>query len=147
MFYQTRAEMQTPTPASADACTRKPSRLTGALVSPEVAKLLHKLQGQIIKEASAHEPAPGEVVLNAPGKISVSFFSVDSTEVMEIRGEHGLKTNLYRDYQTPADARLAFRPGTWWGSENRIDAAGNNWSRTLGLLVCNDFGDLVKAAA
>ncbi len=136
-----------PTKPSADVCTRKPSRLTAALVSPEVAKLLHKLQGQIIKEASAREPAPGEVVLNAPGKISVSFFSLGNTEVMEISGEHGLRTNLYRDYQAPADTRLAFQPGTWWGSENRIDAAGNNWSRALGRLVCNDFGDLVKVAA
>ena len=141
--------MQTPsvTPARADACTRAPSRLTAAPVSPEVAKLLHKLQGQIIEEASTYAPAPGEVVLAALGKVNVDFFSVGSTVAMEITGERGARAVLYRYYQPRADDRSGFKPGTWWGNEFRCDATGEAWSHTLRPLVCNDFGDLVKVAA
>lgn len=136
----------TPTQPHADACTRKPSRLTAAPVSPEVAKLMHKLQGQIIKEASARDPAPGEVVLQAVGKTSVDFFNVDGTVVIEIQDERGAKVALYREYQPSKGERSSIKPGRWWGSEYRIDTAGKKWSHTLGQFVCNDYGDLVEVA-
>lgn len=35
-------------------------------------------------------------------------------------------------------------PCTWWGSEKRTDLEGKTWTRDLGYMVMDDFGDLVS---
>ncbi|SFB96186.1 hypothetical protein SAMN05216344_106103 [Polaromonas sp. OV174] len=63
---------------------------------------------------------------------------------MIIEGSMG-EARLYRDYQ-PVD-EIDFRPGTWWGSESRVDQQGRSWSSSVGRLVCDDFGNLVEVPA
>jgi hypothetical protein len=35
-------------------------------------------------------------------------------------------------------------PCTWWGSEKRTDLEGKTWTRDLGEMVMDNFGDLVS---
>lgn len=35
------------------------------------------------------------------------------------------------------------RDGQWFGSVNRVDAAGMQWNYMLGTMVVDNFGDLV----
>jgi hypothetical protein len=127
--------------------TTPKTTMTSALVSAEVAKLLHKLQGQIIKEASTHAPVPGEVVLLALGASNIEFSQVGNSVCMEVNGRGGARTRIWRDYQPSKTYPEGFKPGTWFGSEVRKDANGQSWERTVGRLVCNDFGDLVEVEA
>lgn len=125
---------------------RSPTPPTAALASPEVAKLLHQLQDQIIKEVSVRMAAPGEVVLQPFGKGSVRYFAVANGEGMAISGDHGACTTLYRELQPNRAFPKHFKPAAWYGSEDRLDAAGRLWSRSLGRFVCDDFGALVEVA-
>ncbi len=43
-----------------------------------------------------------------------------------------------------AQARGDWRPGIWYGSEERTDSDGRRWKRQLGHHVMNDFGFLVE---
>lgn len=45
--------------------------------------------------------------------------------------------NRFREDEYPK------QPGTWYGQLTLKDVAGNKWSRSLPLMVTNDFGDLV----
>lgn len=127
--------------------TTPKTTMTGALVSPEVAKLLHKLQGQIIKEASTHAPVPGEVVLPAFGAPCVEFRDHGGNSIfLEVLGWGGARTLIWREYQPSKTYPRGFKPGTWAGTETRKDASGQSWGRSVGRLVCNDFGDLVEVA-
>lgn len=39
------------------------------------------------------------------------------------------------------------KDGVWRGTEDRFDATGRKWQRSIRDLVCNDFGDLVEVLA
>lgn len=52
--------------------------------------------------------------------------------------------SLYREH-TPDEGREAsWTPWTWWGRMYRTDENGDEWDTTLGRMVCDDFGSLVR---
>jgi hypothetical protein len=56
----------------------------------------------------------------------------------------GRSVTLYYQRGHDPDRPASSKPGTWWGSESMTDAAGREWSRSLGRLVMDDFGFLVE---
>lgn len=112
-------------------------------VSPAVAKLLHELQAQIIREADeakAGTPA-GAIVLEAP-RYTEHTYNTWGHRVIESKGPGGsiwLQTPF-----VPAPEHAWQRPGVWYGSESRRDALGREWQRSLSDdYVTDDFGTLV----
>jgi hypothetical protein len=127
-------------------------------VSPALAQLLHQVQEQIIREADkARAPADADPVLSPiPSDCRVRFTSIGNDQALEVHsrdyfdGENaGAPTyscTLYRDHFVEEMNRDWLSPHYWRGSENRRDQHGQVWTRTLGLLVTDDFGNLVRVA-
>lgn len=54
----------------------------------------------------------------------------------------------YRVYfEFPGEVKENPRPSTWYGSETVTDLTGCEWSRTIGRMVMDDFGDLVPVTS
>ncbi len=60
---------------------------------------------------------------------------------------------MYRHYTEPEGwigrEHMAgyWHPARWYGNQTLVDANGQAWQRSLGVMVCNDFGQLVQVAA
>lgn len=87
--------------------------------------------------------ASGEVLLRAPGKLTVSFRSVTGDEMMLISGENGFAIRLYRDSINKNKFR-EWHPSYWSSHESHQDMQGQEWSRHSSIYITDDFGDLVK---
>lgn len=126
----------------ADNCT------TLAPVSPTVAKLLHKLQGQIIKEASGpREAAPGEVVLTPPKYSGHTFHEGGVALAIWAYSPCGATLRLQTNYLGDADRPHRPMIGLWYGQESRVAADGTRWERSLPNHVVDNFGDLAAVPA
>jgi hypothetical protein len=134
--------MQTPltklaSPASAGACT----------ASPRVRTLLDSLHATILEERLQAAPVPPGAVVLLAVQYTHHLYSDKGTHRRcysfddlggELRLQSGYEVDLSCD---------SFRPWLWYGSENRVDALGEHWSRQLPKHVTNDFGDLVPVSA
>ncbi|MFC5524041.1 hypothetical protein [Polaromonas jejuensis] len=132
---------------SAPSTTPASAQLATALVSPEVAKLLHKLQGQIIKEATA-ALAPAEFTLPAAPVYTRHTYSDRHTH-RRIESSDAAGNSIALQTHHLAKPELPWiRPGLWYGDETRTDAQGRCWTRTLDSnYVMDDFGTLVEVPA
>lgn len=121
-----------------------------APVSPAVAKLLHQLQAQIIREADAARQfeaiaAPEWICLPATVKYTHSEHreGPNGHRVLVVRDAEGNQLRL----QTPTCCDPNYRdlrPGIWYGSERRVDTNGEIWqSNTVRYFTTDDFGQLV----
>jgi hypothetical protein len=93
---------------------------------------------------------PQGVVLPAPAeRSSVQFDDEDYGGGQRLRvSGPGLEISAYRDHTPdPGREQYWFGASVWRGREERRDTDGRDWTRPLGHLVCNDFGDLVEVAA
>lgn len=79
------------------------------------------------------------VLSRSEGKPYVRYQS-DDLHFEVIRG--GTEFNLY--FERAHDRSRYAKPGTWYGSENITDTKGKRWTRTLGRMVVDNFGDLVS---
>lgn len=116
-----------------------------APVSPAVAKLLHQLQGQIIKEADTRPVPTGAAIVAPRAKLTRMTYHEHGRGYRQVScyADNGDSLRL----QTPlvGDPDHAWeRPGIWYGSERRHDDAGRGWESTMpSHYVTDNFGELV----
>jgi len=55
----------------------------------------------------------------------------------------GARCTLYRDH-APKAGRSSWHPAHWWGTEDREDQHGHEWTRVLPRQVQDDYGYLVE---
>lgn len=85
-----------------------------------------------------------EILLPAPSGCTQARL-LPRLDGMEFYSEDGRETvSVY--YDRGNDDSKWSKPGTWYGSVDRIDIDGHIWSRSLGRMVQDDFGQLVKVA-
>jgi hypothetical protein len=123
--------------------------LTLVPVSPAIAKLLHELQGQIIREATdaaAVLPPGAVVILPSPAERASSHILHSEGRgfrCLDVTFADGCSMHL----QTPCCADPEWgssRPGRWYGREERRDTSGSRWEHFLpDYHVMDDFGALV----
>lgn len=105
-----------------------------APVSATVAKLLHKLQGELLKAAPEVQ---GRIVLEKPNEVTID---ADRHMLATFISGPGYSLNMYA---THGDRNWPY----WWGVETITDAAGREWSRFLKNYITDDFGTLVPVEA
>lgn len=119
--------------------------------SPAVAKLISQVQ------AEARELLLNE--LSAKDTITVLHgFDAETKRVkgdgnsIHISDHKGNSLRMDRQHQEPASwANSSYmggywHPARWYGDLTLKDAHGNQWTRSLNIHVCDDFGNLVEAA-
>lgn len=117
--------------------------LVMAPVSPAVAKLLHQLQAQMIKEAEAAEVPPGAAILPRAKFTKQEYLDLDGHRLVTCTAADGAELRLQTPFVTDPKYQWQ-RPGVWYGSEGRIDDTGRRWQRSLGRdYVTDNFGELV----
>ena len=115
------------------------ANLTFAPVTPPVARLLHKLQAELLKaEPTAPAIQPGAIVLSgAPAHAS---FVLDGTGLVMTSTDGRPQQSFYREYD-------GVHAGRWWSHESRLDDLGRRWSRNCADYTIDDFGYLVEVPA
>jgi len=117
-----------------------------APVSPAVAKLLHQLQTQLIKEADEHQA----IAADPMGALQSPVRRFDHADRIEYQGSNG-KDTWRRRRVCPqgwggADG-VPWHPSHWLIDSDRIDSAGRRWHLGSDLIltphVMDDFGTLV----
>ncbi len=93
-----------------------------------------------------YEGPLGGVRLADPGRVCWRFRSGIADMAIEVFG-HGYESAVYFD-RFPRVDRFgnAHRGGVWWGTEDRLDGRGVEWSRRFTDLVTDDFGTLVDSS-
>ncbi len=85
--------------------------------------------------------------LAAPGRVCVDFFRVGLHDLAIDAEGDGYSSTVYFDRFPRVDQfGNAHRGGVWWGTENRRDGRGVEWSRRFTDLVTDDFGTLVDSS-
>lgn len=131
---------------------RRPARAhkqAAAPFSPAATKLIAQLQAEARAQLLAD--------LSSKDAITVLHgFDADTRivrahgENLDVRDDKGNRVDLYRRYQEPKGWREAahmegyWHPARWYGSLTLVDANGTKWERDLGVMVCDDFGNLVE---
>lgn len=119
------------------------STIAMAPVSPALAKLLHQVQAQIIREA-------GECAELAPdplGALQAPITRRDDGDDIIWRGPNGREEAKRRRFcpASWADHSVPWHPSHWRIYSSRFDRFGREWSLTGGSTphVTDDFGNLV----
>ena len=109
--------------------------LTLAPVSPRAAELLHALYAETLAaaEASMNGPPAGAIVLSPHG--ACCHHRADATTAFAYFDNYSTRIRLHRLHGHPTQI--------WSGWEQRIDASGAQWERSMQAVVDN-FGDLVE---
>jgi len=85
--------------------------------------------------------------LAAPGRVRFDFFRVGLHDLAIDAEGDGYSSTVYFDRFPRVDQfGNAHRGGVWWGTENRRDGRGVEWSRRFTDLVTDDFGTLVDSS-
>lgn len=87
-------------------------------------------------------PEGGRRHLRCHDSCSLRLSIEEETGDEYVRGRTLFDVTLYRDH-TRLDTDMYWHPAIWWGSESRLDANGETWSRRLHM-VQDDFGYLVQ---
>ncbi len=134
--------------------TRRPSRAQKPAAAPfssAAARLIEQIQAeardQLLTDLSAKDAI---VVLH--GFDAETRYVRARSDCFRISDSKGNETHLYRHYQEPDVWRNKehmagyWHPARWYGNQTMVDGSGAEWSRSLGVHVCDDFGYLVKVA-
>lgn len=136
-----------PTTTQRPSRARKPA--AAPVHSPAAARLIELIQAEarekLLQELSAKDAI---IVLHGfdPQSKTVRMSGPD----IFIRDGKGNRVSLYRRLTLPeswTDSPRLIRdwhPSKWYGDADLVDSQGANWSRDLGLFVCDDFGNLVE---
>ena len=89
------------------------------------------------------EVAGQDVVLPFVATRQVKFFESGNYSCYTATSADGTRSAHMQTDRLPASRDFGPAPGVWYGSEQRLDAMGHVWERTLGDHVCDDFGVLV----
>lgn len=123
-------------------------------LSPTVARLLHQLQAQIIREAddAAHlnwQPWPAGTIVLQPIEAAdsrvIESDGYGGDQYLRVSSANG-DVVMYRDH-LPRTGLLKWHPAHWWGSEGRLGPDGRDWRTVLPRHVMDDFGALVPVAS
>ena len=119
-------------------------------VSRAVARLLHQLQAEMIKETHGLATVPpGAIVLPGVDGAKWQFSGDDTHEVLTIGGD-GNSDRFTKRWLCPDSWKNSCVP--WHQSHRRLnmdrtDAAGREFSHSGEVYVMDDFGSLVEVAA
>lgn len=128
--------------------TRKPA---AAHLSATAAKLIEQIQAEARDKLLTELSAKDAIVVLHGFDADTKTVRVNSHTVA-IRDRKGNEITLYRRYLPPEswvnDVHMAgfWHPARWYGNQTMVDASGAEWSRNLGIFVCDDFGNLVQVA-
>lgn len=116
-----------------------------APVSAGLAKLLHQVQAQIIRDAEERghtARTEGTLLLPAPAHCRCEA-DVGRYRHFRLHDTTGYELRLQSEVGPQSDGAPP-RVGIWYGSERRVDEHGQKWERYLGRHVVDDFGFLVR---
>lgn len=143
--------MQTSTQPRARRGVPRPHSAPVAL-SPAATKLIQQIEAEarakLLEDLSAKD---GITVLH-PLDTDTKRIRFDA-EGIYIRDDRGAHVHLYRRCEEPESWRDSpnmagvWHPARWYGFMVLVDASGAKWERSLGNMVCDDFGNLVGVPA
>lgn len=132
------------------ARTRKPATTAQVATpfSPAAAKLIAQVQAeareQLLNELSAKD---GITVLHGfDAETKTVRADGDSIHICDDKGN---SIDFYRRHLPPESWKNSpsmvgyWHPARWYGDQTMVDASSSEWSRNLGIFVCDDFGKLV----
>lgn len=138
-----------PTTTQRPSRARKPA--AAPAYSPAAVRLIEQIQSEA-REALLNE-------LSAKDSIIVLHGFDPATKRVRMHGNEinvrdGKRNDitLFRRHVLPESWRDSpeminqWHPSKWYGDQTFVDASGADWSRNLGLFVCDDFGNLVKVS-
>lgn len=132
-----------PTTTQRPSRARKPA--AAPVHSPAAARLIELIQAEAREKLLAELSAKDDVVIlldhTSP---QIEFDDRHGAYYLHALGKH-YAIALYRG-RPDAASEHPQADGVWWGTEARIDVNGREWSRRIGGLVCDDFGNLVEVA-
>jgi hypothetical protein len=117
-----------------------------APVSREMAKLLHQVQAQIIREAGDRADESGAIVL-ASGALRIGSYSYRDGDFVRLHGEGGRVVSMIRRRFIPPswiESHVPWHPSHWRCEETRVDQHGRRWNSQQAVCVTDDFGNLVE---
>lgn len=137
------------------ATTRRPPRSkkqTAAPFSASAAKLIEQIQAEardaLLRDLSAKDAVIVLHGFDAKTK-RVSVYS----QGIEIYDDCGNSISLRRYFTEPeawvGHSHMAgyWSPARWYGDQTLLDLNGRKWQCDIGVMVCDDFGNLVQVAA
>lgn len=123
------------------------ANITMAPVTPEVAKLLHALQAELLALPQQDEIPAGSIVLNpAPTNLKATFLERSEVRSLELDDRNYTYSATYSTPYIRPDWGFehSYAPGMWLLQERRRDAKGNVWTKNAGTFIQDDFGMLVE---
>lgn len=120
-----------------------------APVSQEMAKLLHQVQAQIIREARDRADEDGSIVLKA-GALRIGTHCYRDGDHVRLVGENGRRLSMIRRRFCPPtwiESGVPWHPSHWRCEEERTDETGRRWETEQVICVTDDFGDLVEVSS
>lgn len=132
--------------------TSKPSQPAEAPFSRTAARLIQQVQAEAQAALLEQLSAGHGVTVLQPLDAETTRVSI-SGDAIEIHDAQGGTVEIYRRRFEPESWRgLSYMAGKWhparWsGQQTLVDGKGRRWSRDLGDMVCDDFGNLVEVAA
>jgi hypothetical protein len=131
------------------ARTRK---FTAELYSIAATRLIEQIQAEAREKLLEELSAKDAIIVLHGFDAATKTVRVNSHSVA-IRDRKGNETTFYRRYLPPEswvnDVHMDgyWHPARWYGDQTMVDSSGAEWSRSLGVFVCDDFGNLVQVAA
>lgn len=118
--------------------------LTQAVKKTLTSRAFERFIGLAIDNALAEASrADGGIKLLPPGQRTIEFDD-QNAGLYFITPEYDFLLCLYHRRLSESSY---IKISAWYGSEHRMDEQGRKWVRSIGPLICDDFGDLVEAAA
>jgi hypothetical protein len=128
-----------PTPPTATGLT---AAIKKTLTSTAFSRLFERAVHTAVEELRDQDR--GSVVLLQKATPNLYFYEFPDHRAYWARSLDGRTEFRIQMDRTP---RSMDRYGRWYGTENRVDSEGREWSRRIPDLVQDDFGFLVEVAA
>lgn len=135
--------------------TQRPARAkkqTAAPFSASAAKLIEQIRAEA-REALLRALSAKDAVIVLHGFDAktkrIEFYSQN----IEIYDATGNSISLRRHFTEPeawvGHSHMAgyWHPARWYGDQTLLDLNGRKWQCDIGVMVCDDFGNLVQVAA
>ncbi len=121
--------------------------------SASAAKLIEQIQTEA-REALLIELSAKDAITVLHGFDAVTKKIERGSEgSIRVSDDSGNYVRIYRHYAEPEAWKEAahmagyWHPSRWYGHQTLIDSNGRKWQHDLGVMVCDDFGNLVRVEA
>lgn len=141
------------TPAQRAKRSTRPAHSQGAPFSPVAARLIEQIQAEARTALLAELSAKDSITVLHDFEHDTKRVYFQDADHLSVRDSRGNETRLHRNRFEPESWRDAphmagyWHPARWLGSLSLVDASGVKWERSLDVMVCDDFGNLVQVEA